>query len=100
MYSVLVTMGAGIISPVPNVSSNYLSVKMSLAMIIALAEPCLPGLAVLNAVTLQGNYSFIMSTFPGCMRPASSRVMFSPEEIPLMNSLSDIVNLLLFTFSN
>merc|ERR1711957_743288 len=67
--------------------------------IIALADPCLPGLAVFMAVTLQGKVSFIMTRVPGLARPASTTPTADPAFSPLMNSLSSSL-MILFVFYN
>jgi hypothetical protein len=51
-------------------------------VIIAFAEPCLPGLAVEKETTLQGNSPFIMRREPGFLRPASTRVMLAAPASP------------------
>merc|ERR1712241_236202 len=92
-------MGLGIISPVPKVSSYCLSVKMSLAVIMALADPCFPGLAVEKAVTLQGHCSFMMMREPGFMRPASASSVLRAPESPVSNSFSSDIIAVLVNFN-
>jgi hypothetical protein len=53
-YSILDKSGASTLSYVENVHSYLLAVKTSIPVIIALAEPCLPVLAVEKLTTLHG----------------------------------------------
>ena len=45
--STLVTYGTSMLLPVPHDDSYFLPVKRSIPVMVALAAPCLPGLAVL-----------------------------------------------------
>ena len=86
-YSSLLVIGASTISPEWKVHSYCFPVIMSLPLVMTLADPCFPGLAVLTSVTLHGK-PFIMTKEPGLSLWDSTFSVFEAPASVFSNSSS------------